>query len=105
MPPITAVVLGAGGRGTVYGAYALKHPHDVEVVAIAEPQPDRLARFATQHDIPPSHQFASWEDVMRAGKIADVIAVDADPLQDIKTLQKVSFVMKAGTVYKHDIGK
>jgi imidazolonepropionase-like amidohydrolase len=42
---------------------------------------------------------------LEAGKIADVIAVDADPLQDIKTLQKVSFVMKAGTVYKHDIGK
>jgi predicted dehydrogenase len=73
MAPITAVVLGAGGRGTVYGGYALKHPQDVEVVAIAEPRPDRLARFATQHDIPSSHQFASWEDVIRAGKIADVV--------------------------------
>jgi predicted dehydrogenase len=73
MSPITAVVLGAGGRGTVYGGYALKHPQDIEVVAVAEPQADRLARFATQHDIPPSHQFSSWEEVMRAGKIADVV--------------------------------
>jgi predicted dehydrogenase len=73
MSPITAVVLGAGGRGTVYGGYALKHPQDIDVIAVAEPQPDRLARFATQHDIPPSHQFSSWQDVMRAGKVADVV--------------------------------
>ena len=42
---------------------------------------------------------------LEAGKTADVIAVDADPLQDIKALQNVSFVMKAGIVYKHELGK
>lgn len=36
------------------------------------------------------------------GKIADVIAVDADPLQNIQALQKVSFVMKEGVVYKNE---
>lgn len=39
---------------------------------------------------------------LEAGKIADVIAVVADPLQDIKALQKVSFVMKEGVVYKNE---
>ncbi len=39
---------------------------------------------------------------LETGKIADVIAVDADPLQDIKILQKVSFVMKEGVVYKNE---
>jgi hypothetical protein len=73
MPPITAVVFGAGGRGTVYGNFALKHPREMEIVAVAEPQPDRLARFATAHDIAPSQQFTSWEDVVSAGKIADVV--------------------------------
>lgn len=34
------------------------------------------------------------------GKSADLIAVNGDPLQDIKTLQNVSFVMKEGKVYK-----
>jgi imidazolonepropionase-like amidohydrolase len=37
---------------------------------------------------------------LEAGKIADVIAVPQDPTQDIKALQKVSFVMKSGKVYK-----
>lgn len=42
---------------------------------------------------------------LEAGKIADVIAVDADPLQDIRALQSVSFVMKEGVVYKNEAGK
>ena len=35
-----------------------------------------------------------------AGKIADLVAVAGDPLQDIQLMGKVSFVMKAGVVYK-----
>ncbi|SNY49258.1 Imidazolonepropionase [Arsukibacterium tuosuense] len=35
-----------------------------------------------------------------SGKIADIIAVSGDPLQDITVMGDVRFVMKAGTVYK-----
>jgi imidazolonepropionase-like amidohydrolase len=31
--------------------------------------------------------------------LADIIAVDGNPLQNIKLLEKVSFVMKGGKVY------
>ncbi len=44
-----------------------------------------------------------WTDragSLDAGKWADVIAVDGDPLKDVKLLQDVKFVMKAGVVYK-----
>jgi len=34
------------------------------------------------------------------GKLADIIAVDQNPLEHIETMQKVSFVMKGGVVYK-----
>ena len=34
------------------------------------------------------------------GAMADIIAVDGDPLQDIKLLEKVSFVMKDGKQVK-----
>lgn len=37
---------------------------------------------------------------VEAGKIADLVAAPGDPLADITTLQHVSFVMKAGVVYK-----
>jgi imidazolonepropionase-like amidohydrolase len=35
------------------------------------------------------------------GKIADIIAVYGDPIEDIKLLQKVDFVMKDGVIVKH----
>jgi imidazolonepropionase-like amidohydrolase len=37
-----------------------------------------------------------------AGKSADIVAVAGDPLGDIHVLEHVAFVMKEGTVYKHE---
>jgi imidazolonepropionase-like amidohydrolase len=36
------------------------------------------------------------------GKFADIVAVHGDPLADIAVMQRVDFVMKAGTVYRRD---
>ncbi len=36
------------------------------------------------------------------GKLADVIAVDGDPVKDIKVMGNVKFVMKAGAIIKND---
>jgi imidazolonepropionase-like amidohydrolase len=37
---------------------------------------------------------------LEAGKWADIIAVDKNPVDDVRVLQDVKFVMKAGVVYK-----
>jgi imidazolonepropionase-like amidohydrolase len=39
---------------------------------------------------------------LEAGKWADIIAVEKNPLDDVRILQNVKFVMKAGVVYKND---
>jgi imidazolonepropionase-like amidohydrolase len=39
---------------------------------------------------------------IEAGKAADIIAVDGDPLKDVKDLQRVRFVMKGGQVIRND---
>jgi len=37
---------------------------------------------------------------IETGKLADIIATDKNPLEDVTTLERVSFVMKDGVVYK-----
>jgi imidazolonepropionase-like amidohydrolase len=37
---------------------------------------------------------------IEAGKFADIVAVDGDPISDITELERVTFVMKGGVVYK-----
>jgi len=37
---------------------------------------------------------------VEAGKMADIVAVDGDPIQDISAMTKVVFVMKNGIVYR-----
>ena len=37
---------------------------------------------------------------IEAGKFADIVAVPGDPMADVSVLEKVTFVMKGGVVYK-----
>ncbi|MFT4024550.1 MAG: amidohydrolase family protein [Flavihumibacter sp.] len=39
---------------------------------------------------------------LETGKMADIIAVEGDPLKDIHSMGKVRFVMKEGVVYRQD---
>jgi imidazolonepropionase-like amidohydrolase len=44
-----------------------------------------------------------WSDrvgSVQAGRFADLVAVDGDPLKDVTELERVKFVMKGGVVYK-----
>jgi imidazolonepropionase-like amidohydrolase len=56
-----------------------------------------------QADLLNGARLLGWEGQLgqlEPGYLADVIAVAGDPLQDLSTLQNVSFVMKGGVVYK-----
>jgi imidazolonepropionase-like amidohydrolase len=50
-------------------------------------------------------ELLGWADklgTIEAGKWADIVAVSGDPLKDIKELENVKFVMKAGVVFKDE---
>ena len=40
--------------------------------------------------------------VLSVGKAADIVAMPGDPIEDITATERVSFVMKGGTVVRHD---
>ena len=53
-------------------------------------------------------EIIGWTDrvgTIEAGKFADLIAVAGDPLADITQLERVTWVMKAGIVYKSELQK
>ncbi len=37
---------------------------------------------------------------LEAGKLADIVATDENPLENVRTLEKITFVMRDGVVYK-----
>jgi imidazolonepropionase-like amidohydrolase len=41
--------------------------------------------------------------VIAPGAYADIIALNGDPLSDIKILQNVQFVMKDGKIFRNEI--
>jgi imidazolonepropionase-like amidohydrolase len=48
-------------------------------------------------------KLLGWEErlgTLAAGKLADIVAVPGDPMQDIRTMERTVFVMKNGVVYK-----
>ena len=56
-----------------------------------------------QADLINGAKLLGWDSqigALKPGYFADVIAVSGDPLQDISALEKVSFVMKDGIVYR-----
>jgi hypothetical protein len=73
--PITAITLGAGNRGNVYGGYALQHEHLLDIIGVAEPIALRNERYAQKHNIKPENRFVTWEDVFKKPKFADAIII------------------------------
>jgi imidazolonepropionase-like amidohydrolase len=58
---------------------------------------------ALKADLLNGARLLDWEHeigVLKPGYNADVIAVPGNPLEDIRVLERVSFVMKAGVIYR-----
>ena len=70
---------GGSARATiVYGRWALDHPERLRIVAVADPRPDRLERFADAHGIPASHRFDDPDTLLSMPRIAPA-AIIASP--------------------------
>ncbi len=73
--PLTAIILGAGNRGTVYGDYAAEFPGDLDIVGVAEPIVERNDLHAKTHNIKDENRFVTWEHVLERPKFADMVII------------------------------
>jgi predicted dehydrogenase len=71
MGKIQAVVLGYGNRGASYSDYAVKHPDELEIVAVADPIANRLQYAAQLHSLPEDRIFTDWRQIADQPKMAN----------------------------------
>jgi len=95
-----------GGVKIAFGTDAGVYPHgenakEFQYMVEAGMKPIEAILSATRGGADLLDQSASIGSV-QPGRFADLVAVKGDPLADIKLLQSISFVMKAGKVYKQD---
>ncbi len=76
MRKITAVLIGAGGRGLHnFSPYILQHPHEIQLVAVAEPVEERRKKIQELHGIDDSMAFSSWEELLDKPRLADAAII------------------------------
>lgn len=76
MKQITGVLIGAGIRGGyVYASYALEHPEEFRIVAVAEPDEVRREQVSRQHGISIENQYESYEQLFEKECMADCALV------------------------------
>jgi predicted dehydrogenase len=73
--PVTAITLGAGSRGNLYGNYSITYPEQLDIVGVAEPITIRNQRYTDKHNIPATNRFDTWEDVFKRPKFADAVII------------------------------
>lgn len=72
---ITAIVLGASGRGKLYGDYSLEHPDDLKIVGIAEIVELRRNMYGDTYRVPVENRVATWQEIMSRPKFADAVII------------------------------
>ncbi len=92
MKKVRAILIGAGNRGAdALGPYALNYPHELEIVAVAESNPDRRNKFAELHRLPAERVFSDWEELLRLPAIAEAaIICTQDRMHYEPTLQALA---------------
>jgi predicted dehydrogenase len=73
--PVTAVVVGAGGRGMTYAQFAAEYPERLRIVGVAEPREWNRRSVAEAHAIPAENVFKDWQELAERPRLADAVII------------------------------
>ena len=75
MEKIKVILIGAGNRGTTYARHAYDACPELEIVAVADPNPVRRNHIKEKFSLPESACFESWENILALPKFADAAII------------------------------
>ena len=81
--PITFAICGFGDRGSTYASMQELFPDRMKVVAVADLNPDKVAKAKRLYNIPDENCFASGEEMLAKPRLADVMVVSTMDRQHV----------------------
>ncbi len=73
--PVSAVIIGAGGRGMTYAQFAKEHPDRFQVVGVAEPLPWNRNYMARTYNLPAENVYSDWRELAAIPRFADAVII------------------------------
>jgi predicted dehydrogenase len=75
MTPKTIAVLGAGGRGSMFGQLIERFSHLGRVVAVAEPRDRHRQAFAEAHRLAGDRVYRHWQEFVEQPRLCDAVVI------------------------------
>lgn len=72
---VTAVVVGAGGRGRGYSIFAQEYPERLKIVGVAEPNDYARNWMVENHHLAEENVFKDWWEMAQRSKMADAVII------------------------------
>ncbi len=71
----SAIIVGAGNRGKTYASYSLSFPHEMKIVGVADPNPEKRDTFIQLYHLDDSQCYNSWESIFDQPRLADIAII------------------------------
>ncbi len=75
MRQLTAIIIGAGGRGMTYTRAMMRRPEKYKIVGVADPNPLRVEMACECAKIPPEGCFKDWREILALPRMADFAVI------------------------------
>jgi predicted dehydrogenase len=72
---VTAVVVGAGGRGRGYSVFAKEFPERLKIVGVAEPNDFNRNWMVENQHLPAEKVFKDWREMAQQPRLADAVII------------------------------
>ena len=75
MNKVKAIILGFGSRGEIYSRYAVNHPEELEIVAVADPVALKRETARKRLHLSEDQLYTDWKEIAKKPRMADFVII------------------------------